>query len=355
MNSLGKYRNFIILLLLAILILWFFGRSLDWAEVWNSLKKANLWLVLAATLIICVGYLLRAKRWQVLLSPITETSLSELFATTTVGFAAIFFVGRAGEIVRPMWLSMRDQRVRPSAGFVTLFLERILDLACLITFFSLNLIWFNAPVGHEKDFSYIKFAGILLLAGVVSGIIALMIYQKLSPRIIAWLEQQKFLQNKIGQIFIGLFKQLATALLVLRDLREVLSLIFWTLTLWLAIAVPTWLVLLAFNLPLSFTDSLFIMGFAAVSSVVPTPGGAAGAFHTATAASLIFLNIDREVVVATAIVMHLVYFFPAVFFGFYYFLHGDITWERIRSLLSAERSEDVETQNTKEKNLTQSA
>ena len=67
------------------------------------------------------------------------------------------------------------------------------------------------------------------------------------------------------------------------------------LALWFAIAVPTWLVLLAFNLPLDFSASLFIMGFAAVSSVVPTPGGAAGAFHTATAASLIFLNVDQNV------------------------------------------------------------
>ncbi|MEJ7700274.1 MAG: hypothetical protein WKF71_11600 [Pyrinomonadaceae bacterium] len=36
------------------------------------------------------------------------------------------------------------------------------------------------------------------------------------------------------------------------------------------------------------------MGWAAIGSVVPTPGGAAGAFHAATAGGLIFLGVDTR-------------------------------------------------------------
>jgi len=115
---LSKYVKFGVLFLLAVLIFWFFGRNLDWQEVSSSLRKANGWYLALAAFVICIGYLLRAIRWQVLLEPITPSSLKELFATTTVGFAAIFLIGRAGEIVRPMWLPMRDPRVRPSAALV---------------------------------------------------------------------------------------------------------------------------------------------------------------------------------------------------------------------------------------------
>jgi uncharacterized membrane protein YbhN (UPF0104 family) len=104
-------------------------------------------------------------------------------------------------------------------------------------------------------------------------------------------------------------------------------------------------VLLAFDLPFSFSDSIVIMGIAAVSSVVPTPGGAAGAFHTATAASMMFLRKDMSAddAAAVSIAMHLVYFAPAAFFGLYYFLHGDISIERFRSLLSSEHAvEEIE-------------
>ena len=68
------------------------------------------------------------------------------------------------------------------------------------------------------------------------------------------------------------------------------------------------------------------------------PGGAAGAFHAATAGSLILLGVDREVAAAASILMHLIYFAPAIVFGLYYFFHGDISIERFRSLLSSEHA-----------------
>ena len=344
-----KYVKFILLFLLAVLIFWFFGRNLDWNEVSASLRQAHASYLIAAVLIICLGYLLRAMRWQVLLEPITPSSLKELFATTTVGFAAIFLIGRAGEIVRPMWLPMRDRRVRPSAALVTLGMERIFDLAALVCFFSINLLWFTAPAGREKEFEYVEYAGWAMIALVAIGFAGLYVYLRIAGRVQKWTERvtdRSWMPARLRKIFISLLEQLASAVGVLRDWREIARIVFWTIVLWLSIAIPTWMVLLAFDMPFTFADSLFIMGFAAVSSVVPTPGGAAGAFHTATAASLIFLKpeIRREDAAAVSIAMHLVYFAPALIFGLYYFAHGDISIERFRSLLSSENAErEIET------------
>ncbi len=346
-----KSLKFILLFLFAVFIFWFFGRNLDWQSVSQSLRRANAFYLLAATLIICVGYLLRALRWQTLLAPITETSLKELFATTTVGYAAIFLVGRIGEIVRPMWLPMRDPRVRPSAALITLGVERIFDLASLICFFAVNLIWFNAPAGREDEFAYVKFVGNLMLIGVAAGFAGLYVFQRFSLPIIEWFERasdKSYVPNKIRKIFLSLLNQLAASLHVLKDWREIVTVVFWTILLWLAIAIPTWFVLLAFDLPLSFTDSLFIMGWAAVGSLVPTPGGAAGAFHVATANGLIFLNINQNDAMATSIAMHLVYFAPAVFFGLYYFLRGDMSIARFKSLLNSDHAVEKVKQDEKE-------
>ncbi|MEZ5426436.1 MAG: lysylphosphatidylglycerol synthase transmembrane domain-containing protein [Pyrinomonadaceae bacterium] len=352
-----KYLKFILLLLFAVFLLWFFGRNLDWKQVSQSLQQARAFYIILAVLGISFGYLLRAIRWRVLLAPITETSMKELFATTTVGFAAVFLVGRMGEIVRPMWLPMRDKRVRPSAALVTLGLERIFDLAALVTFFAINLLWLKAPPGREAEFENIQVAGILMLAGVVVGFLALIIYQKYSAPLIPWFKtklDKKFIPGKVKSIFLSLLQQLAKSLEILTDWREIANVSFWTLTLWLTIALPTWFVLLAFDLPLDFSHSLFILGFAAISSVVPTPGGAAGAFHAVTAGGLIFLMGDEpgvwEKAAAVSIVMHLVYFAPAVFFGLYYFLHGDISLERFKSLLSSEHAvEEVEEEVVRER------
>ena len=341
-----KYIKFLLLFLFTIFLFWFFGRNLNWQDVSVSLQKARAVYIILAVLIICLGYLLRAKRWQVLLKPITESSLKELFATTTVGFMAVFFIGRAGEIVRPMWLPMRDKRVRSSAALVTLFIERIFDFAAIICFFAVNLIWFSVPTGKESEVAYVKMIGNLMLVGVVCGFIALFVYQRISPKVIAFAEKatdRKYIPRKIRIIILSLLRQLARALETLKNWREIVSVTFWTVMLWLAIALPTWLVLLAFDLPFTFSDSLFIMGFAAVSSIVPTPGGAAGAFHAMTGSSLVFLNVAQEQAAAVSVVMHLVYFAPAVIFGAYYFLRGDISIAKFRNLLSSENAgEEIE-------------
>ncbi len=340
-----KSLKFIVLFLFAVFIFWFFGRNLDWREVADTLRRANGFYLLLAFSITCLGYLLRAYRWKVLFEPITETSLKELFAATTIGFTSILIVGRAGELIRPMWLSMRDRRVRPSAALMTLGVERIFDLASLVAFFSINLLWFETPVGRENEFGRIKFIGYLMLIGMVCGFVGLFVYQRYSAAIIAWFEQftdKKFIPKKLRLVFISLLEQLAASLSILRNFREIALVVFWTLMLWFSIAIPTWLVILAFDLPVNvgFSGALIVMFTAALGSLVPTPGGAAGAFHVATANGLILLNVEKNDAYAVAIAMHLIYFVPALVFGIYYFLRGDMSVARFRSLLSSHHAED---------------
>lgn len=325
-----------------VLILWFFGRNLDWQAVSASLRKADAAYLTAACILVCLGYFLRAVRWKALLKPITESSLKELFATTTVGFTAIFLVGRMGEIVRPMWLPMRDRRVRPSAALVTLGLERVFDLAALVSFFAVNLLWFKPQTGREADFAAVELAGALMLVGVIGGFVGLIVFGRISERVIGWVERitmRSWIPARLRAIIISILKQLASAVGILRDWRQALTVSFWTFVLWMSIALPTWIVLLAFDMPYTFGDSLLIMFIATVSSVVPTPGGAAGAFHAATAGGLMFLGTPQNDAAAVSIAMHLVYFAPALVFGLYYFFHGDISIERFRSLLSSENAE----------------
>ncbi len=341
-----KSLKYILLLLFAVFILWFFGRNLDWTEIKNDLSRANGYYLAAATLIICLGYFLRALRWRTLLSPVAKTSLRELFAATTVGFSVISIVGRAGEIVRPMWLSMRDHRVRPSAGLISLVIERICDMIALICFFAVSLVWLNPPPEHAGEFAYVRFIGMIMLGGVVFGIAVLYFYHKYSAAIIVWFEKlidKKIIPKKVQAIFINLLAQLAISLEIFRDWREVAAVAGGTIIVWLGIAIPTWLIIRAFGIPFGFADSLFVMFVAALGSVVPTPGGAAGAFHAAAAGGLILFGVDKEQAWAVAFAMHIIYFAPALFFGFYYFLRGDISLARLRGLLSSDHTvEDVE-------------
>lgn len=324
-------------------MLWWFGRDLDWAGVRLALGRSDWRLIAAAVGIVATTYLVRACRWRALLAPLAPgASLRELFAATTVGFGAVFLVGRAGEVVRPAFLPLREPKVRPGASFVTIAIERIYDMAAIVVLFAANLLIFRAPGGDPAAYERVRVGGFVLLVGAIAGIAALVWFRRRAESVLGWLERwlvrlPKFLQ-RAGRIATGLLSQLARSLRVLVDARELLVTIGWTALLWASISFANWLVYRAFGLPLGLSATVFVLGWSLVGSLVPTPGGAAGTFHLATAFGLMFLGIAETEAKAAAIVLHLVFFGPALFLGLYYFLRSDVSLARLRRLVSEEAS-----------------
>jgi uncharacterized protein (TIRG00374 family) len=333
-----KYFEFAVLCLLAAALLWWFGRNLDWREVRHSLSTADPLLLIFAVLLISFAYLVRAFRWGALLKPLGPARLTDLFTATTIGFSAVFVMGRAGEVVRPVVLPMRDPNVRPSATFVTILIERIYDSVAVALMFAVNLVWFVPPVALENSFSRVRTVGFALLGGIVLGIGFLIWFRKNSATLLDGLNRLfvrwKFIPQRLSQLVIRLLEQLSSALRVLVNATELAETVGWTVLLWAGIGGANLLVLRAFHLDVGVSETIFVLGWSMVGSLVPTPGGAAGAFHAATAAALMFLGVKKETAAALSIVLHLVDFGPAVIFGLFYFIRGDLSISRIRTLIS---------------------
>lgn len=338
-----KYIEFGALCLLAVGILWWFGRKLNWLEVRQAVSDANPYLLGLAVLIISLAYFFRAARWGALLAPLSPASLRNLFIATTVGFGAVFLFGRTGEVVRPVVLPMRDPRIRPSASFVTIMVERIYDMLAVVVLFAVNLLWFRPPTNVGVEFGRVRMTGIILLLVAVAGVFGLTQFRKKSPGAIGWvkrtIEGRRFIPARLTRAVVSILEQLASALRVLVDARELAVTVGWSALVWLGITLANLLVLRAFGLPFGVTETIFVLGWSLVGSLVPTPGGAAGAFHAATAAGLIFLGVPRDTAAAISIVLHVVDFGPALIFGIYYIIRGDINLSRLRARTSSESVE----------------
>lgn len=338
-----KYLEFGALCLLAVAILWWFGRKLNWQEVRQAVSHTNPYLLGLAALIISLAYWFRAARWGALLKPLCPASLRNLFIATTVGFGAVFIFGRTGEVVRPVVLPMRDPRIRPSASFVTIMVERIYDMIAVVVLFAVNLIWFRPPANVGVEFGRVRMAGVILLLLAVAGVFGLTQFRKKSARAIGWIKKtiagRRFIPARLTRAVVSILEQLASALSVLVDRRELAVTVGWSALVWSAIALANLLVFRAFGLPFGMTQTIFVLGWSLVGSLVPTPGGAAGAFHAATAAALIFLGVQRDTAAAISIVLHLVDFGPSLLFGLFYIIRGDISLARLRSLTSSEAVE----------------
>jgi hypothetical protein len=100
------------------------------------------------------------------------------------------------------------------------------------------------------------------------------------------------------------------------------------------------LVLRAFGLPLGVTESVFVLGWSLVGSLVPTPGGGAGTYHAATAYALMsYFGVAETEAKAATIVLNLVVFGSALPFGLYYFMRSGLTLSRLRELVASKEAE----------------
>jgi uncharacterized protein (TIRG00374 family) len=342
-SSARRYLEFIALCLLAAAIVWWFGRKLNWAEVREGLGKANWSLLAAAAIVISTTYLSRAYRWGAFLRPLGPAKLKDLFIATTVGFGVQFLVGRLGEVVRPVVLPMRDPRVRPSASFVTILIERIYDVIAVVVLFAISLLWFKPTASLANEFGRVRMVGAGLLLACIFGVFFLAWFRRRSAVFIGYLSgilnAWHFVPTRLTRGVVSLLEQLASALRVLVDARELLVTMGWTAAVWIVVVVANLLVFRAFGLPFGLTATLFVLGWSLVGSLVPTPGGAAGAFHAATAAGLIFLGVARDTAAGVAIILHLVDFGPAVIIGLFFVIRGDVSISRLRSLTTPEAVE----------------
>ena len=146
MSKYRKYLEFAALFLLAGLIIWWFGRQLDWDQVKTRDQKIRLASDFSGDgnhpdcLSLACGPLAGFAQ------AFDRASLREVWVATCVGFGAVLFIGRAGEVVRPVVLPMRDHRVRPAASFVTIMIERLYDTITVVLLFALSLLWLT-PAG----------------------------------------------------------------------------------------------------------------------------------------------------------------------------------------------------------------
>lgn len=327
----------ILSLVVGTLFVYWFVHKLNWSEVWAEVREAN-WGQLSLAVALLVGtYFVRVLRWRIFLAPMARPTLAALFRATMIGFSALFVMGRAGEmIVRPAALSVKE-KVHPSASYATVMIERVFDMVMVVAFFAINLIFFEY-VARDADamrvFGWVKFTGGLLLVAAGAGIWGLSVFRRRRHAALAYLEKKLgWLPASVARGLISLLRHISEGLAVLHDARDLTLTVSCTVLLWLMVAVAHLLVVRAFGVPyeaVPFTGAVFVMGLSMLGSVVPTPGGSTGPFHTATAAALSFLGVHQSKSASIAIVLHLLIFAPATFFGLYYLAKEGLSLDRLR-------------------------
>ena len=325
---------------LAVGLAYWFAHGNDWSLIGEYWRHANVWLLLLAAVFINLTMVWRAWRWQVFLKPISSVSFWDSLGATVLGFGSVFLIGRAGDIIRPLYLSLKT-KIPVSATLATILIERVFDMSAVAIIFALNLLLIELPNIAPADLQRLRFLGALMVLGIVVGFAVLVLLRLKSGWLIGWIEKLfGWLPKKLLNFGTELLRHISDGLSVLTNLQSFLQATMHTIFVWAAITVAYWLVIKAFAINFSISQVVFVLGSGLVGSLIPTPGGSAGAFHVAAQKGLTLLGIEQNLGASIAIATHFISFGSPFLWALVYLMRVDVSFEQLRSMMSAGTSGD---------------
>ena len=331
----------LVVLALAAGLLALFLRNVDlWGVAVEIARAQAAWLLLSlATMFLNLA--LRTVRWQYLLSPLGAASFANAFRATAVGFAASSVLpARAGEVIRPYFLSRRE-RMSATGAFATIILERLLDTITVLALLAVFVTVFGDQVraANPTAFRALQWAG-LIAGGVALVALAVLFVMAGDPARLA--RTMSRLEHVVPSHFAGAIarvaEKFATGLGAIRQPGQLIAALLLSLPLWLCIGLGIWSVAMAFGLHVPFTGSFLLIAVLVVGVALPTPG-AIGGFHAAFLFGVVeFYNAPRETAVGAAIVLHLFSILPALLLGLYFAAQEGLDVSSMRRLADQQQN-----------------
>lgn len=267
---------------LAVVLLYFSFRGVDWKEFRNVLGQCR-WIFVALAMVSGVlAFVVRSVRWRLLLLPDEpDTRFLNCYDGFCIGRLCDFVVPHIGEFVRCGYV--RTRRLTYDKALGTVILERTWDILMLallvVVLLAFRWAQFGAffvdsiltPVAGRLNVSiWILAAG---LAVVAAGIVAAVFVLRTRSGFCA--KAAGFVKG-IWQGAVSCFRMRGKGLFLL--LTVVLWFLFLMMSFFIIKALPA-------DYGLTLVDALFIMLVGSVAGIVPVPGGF-GAFHYLVAIAL---------------------------------------------------------------------
>ena len=282
-------------------------------------------------LVTLATFFLRAFRWQELLAPVKKIALGPVFTTTVMGFSAIFLLGRAGELVRPLWLARREH-ISVSASFATIIVERFLDSIMLIGIFAWALLTVKVSTESAHDLAAMKSAA-WYIVGVSAAAIALLFLLRFH---VEWVVRFIPFPKVAAQV-----EHFGHGLSFLQSGRSLVVVLVHSIMLWIVIALQAWLTMKGMNFDLPFAATTLVMVGAAIGSVAQIPG-IGGGFQAGFAFCLTrFFKVPAEAAISAAMIGYLTNNLPTVATAIPCMLKDGLTIREIRNTIRSSQSETI--------------
>jgi uncharacterized protein (TIRG00374 family) len=308
-------------LLLSAFLLWYVMKNTGPRAVWDLLSHSNLALWVACMVAATAIFPLRARRWAALLEPVAgRLAFKPLWQSTAIGMMVNNVLPfRAGEFARAFALSRAEPRVRFTAAFASLAIDRLFDGTVVLMLMLVAMLDPAFPSGrmigdHPLGF-YLKGAAVFLGA-VLAALIAIVLVphtifgavdavtRRVAPRH----------EPRLRALMDGF----ASGLDVLRNPRLLTEVFLWTLTHWLCNAFAFWLGFRALGIAAPFTAAFLVQGLVAIGVAAPAAPGYFGLFEYFGKAGLALYGVGDAQAVSWVLGFHVLSYIPITVMGAWY-------------------------------------
>lgn len=279
-----KTLTYVLCMAIAVVLLYFSFRSVDWSAFGEALSSCRWGWVLLSMFTGAFVILVRGLRWRMQLLPLDgTTSLATSFNAYSIGLAACLVLPRAGDIVRCGYIP-KNTSIGFDKSLGTMVVERVWDVVSLLIIGVALVVLFWPHFGGfimDNYFGAIVSSGtlwILLVAGILLLAGLLWLLWKLRDKGGFWTKAWDFVRG-IGDGLLSCLK-----------MRRGWLFIVYTIIIWAGYWFMSYCVLISLRdveafASLGAVDALFLMFAGTISTAVPVPGGF-GAYHTIVAGAM---------------------------------------------------------------------
>jgi len=315
-NKQNKIRigaSLVVGILLLVALIWWTGIDKIGAAIGSA---SPLWLAAAAVVII-PAYILRAIRWKLLLAPVKKTvRVSNTFWSTAIGSMVNTLIPiRLGEFVRAYILGEKEE-TGFAPGFSSIVVERTLDLIGLLSIGIVTMFLVSAQAGLS-DLVVNIFTAVGLLIAVILAVIIVGIKKedliiRLLTRITSKIPLVKKYTTRIADFASSLIRGLQG---LSQNPKMFVANISLTWILWLTQTSAIYLTFIAFNYPIPFVAAILGGVLMSLSHILPATPGYVGSYEVFWVLVFTFLGVTENLLLATAVISHLVGLLPVVILG----------------------------------------
>jgi uncharacterized membrane protein YbhN (UPF0104 family) len=254
-------------------------------------------------------------------------------SSTVIGFTAVVFFGRPGELVRP-YLIARKEKVTVASQVAAWVVERIYDLLVVLLLFgfALTQVEGRETIGPKLDV-VLRTGGYLAAILAIACVGLLFLSVSFEAVVRRWFSRlASLLPARIGSPVAAMFESFFAGMCWAGSPRVVLELILFSLLEWGIIVASIYCLFQAYpaTTHLNLVDNLVFTGFVAFGAAVQLPGIGGGLQVAAVLALTEIFGLGIETATGLAVFLWAVSWLLVVPFGVVLAFRDGLRWTSLR-------------------------